>query len=72
MTDTLSVRLACADDAEQIIAFNQAMAYETEGRTLADAVISAGVNRLLTDPQYGFYLVAVAQNHPLAVRLSAR
>jgi len=55
---TLLIRKAEPRDADHIAAFNQAMAWETEGRTLIPALIGAGVRRLLGDPSLGFYAVA--------------
>ncbi|MBN2414697.1 GNAT family N-acetyltransferase [bacterium] len=52
------IRRAEAKDAEEIIRFNQAMAFETEKRRLPDEVISAGVGHIFTHPEAGFYLVA--------------
>ena len=54
----ITVRKAVAADAAALIAFNQAMARETEARELAVEVITPGVTTLLENPQHGFYLVA--------------
>ena len=54
----LKVRLAAPTDAVQIVAFNQAMARETEGKGLEDQVIVAGVERIFEDPNQGYYVVA--------------
>ena len=56
--DTFQIRYAIPEDAESIIAFNQAMARETENRTLKEKIISAGVLRIFDEPNHGFYLVA--------------
>ena len=58
MTAPIQVRLATPVDAPEIVAFNQAMALETEDKVLADGVVSAGVCRVFTEPVLGFYLVA--------------
>lgn len=58
MKDRIEVRRATPADRERIVAFNQAMAMETEGRALDNATIHAGVAGLFESPQYGFYLVA--------------
>ena len=58
MSATLSIRRAVSSDLPRIIAFNQAMALETEGRKLPDDTIAAGVEGLFYSPQYGFYMVA--------------
>ncbi len=58
MTAPIQVRLATPVDVPEIVAFNQAMALETEDKVLADGVVSAGVCRVFTEPALGFYLVA--------------
>ena len=58
MTDTFSLRRAQIADASVIAEFNQAMALETENKTLNPAVVQAGVLAVLTEPRRGFYLVA--------------
>ena len=58
MSDSIQVRRAAAGDAEALIAFNAAMALETERKVLLPDVISAGVHHLLEHPEAGFYLVA--------------
>jgi GNAT superfamily N-acetyltransferase len=54
----ITIRRGTAADALQIAAFQEAMALETEGRTLDHATILAGVHGLLARPAHGFYLVA--------------
>jgi ribosomal protein S18 acetylase RimI-like enzyme len=54
----LTIRRATPADAETIALFNEAMAVETEGKTLDPATIRAGVRALLVRPDLGFYLVA--------------
>lgn len=46
------------DDLHRLVAFNQAMAMETEGKRLDESVLQQGVLRLLEDVDKGFYLVA--------------
>lgn len=58
MTDGVFIRPAVAQDTERLVAFNRAMAKETEGLDLPIETVSAGVAALLKQPQYGFYLVA--------------
>ncbi len=58
MNDSLAIRPAREADARTIAEFNQAMAQETEGLRLADAVIQAGVENLLRDPAKGRYFLA--------------
>ncbi|HPQ95531.1 MAG TPA: GNAT family N-acetyltransferase [Thiolinea sp.] len=54
----LTIRRAEAADARALADFNRLMALETEHKHLSPAVILAGVEGLLRQPQYGFYLVA--------------
>lgn len=51
-------RLAAAGDAPILAAFNQAMAHETESRSLAPAHLLPAVETVLRDPRHGFYVVA--------------
>ena len=51
-------RVAIADDAATLVGFNQAMALETEAKTLADGDVLPGVEAVLRDPRHGFYVVA--------------
>lgn len=57
MKRTVCIRHAAKKDAAIIAGFNRAMAYETEGRRLSQAVLSKGVRGLFSHPHYGFYLV---------------
>jgi ribosomal protein S18 acetylase RimI-like enzyme len=54
----LNIRRATRRDAAALIAFNSAMALETERKVLLPAVIGAGVRGLLRRPDSGFYTVA--------------
>lgn len=54
----LLIRPALEADIETLVQFNRAMALETEGKSLAEAVVTSGIQRLLAAPQSGFYLVA--------------
>jgi ribosomal protein S18 acetylase RimI-like enzyme len=58
MTDVPRVRRAEPADAERLVAFNCAMALETESKALDEATVRAGVRGLLERPEAGFYLVA--------------
>ncbi len=59
MTDSpIQVRRAELDDVQRIVRFQQDMALETEGRTLNESLVGAGVNAVFADPKKGFYLVA--------------
>ncbi len=57
---TPTIRPARPEDAASIVAYNLALAWETEGKRLDPAIVAAGVQALLTDPQRGFYTVAEA------------
>ncbi len=63
MTDSqIIVRRAEPSDAERIAGFQQSMAMETEGKTLDQSLISAGVDAVFDDPDKGFYLVAESED----------
>ena len=66
------VRHAVEEDADLIVAFNQAMALETEGRALKDQVIRAGVQRIFDEPAHGFYLVAETAEETIATLMVTR
>lgn len=53
-----TIRKAVFSDAAVIAEFNQSMAWETEDKQLVPELVLAGVNSLLANPTYGFYLVA--------------
>ena len=53
----MNIRIATSEDAASLVAFNQAMALETEGKTLADEKISNGVAAVFSDDKKGFYVV---------------
>jgi len=52
------IRSARLSDADDLVAFNRAMAQETENRILSAEIISAGVRSLFQHPELGFYIVA--------------
>lgn len=54
----INIRQALPKDAQAIADFNSLMAQETEGKTLQPEIILGGVKNMLTNPAYGFYLVA--------------
>ena len=56
----ISIRNATRADINRIAEFQQAMALETEGRTLDQSTIWQGITAVFDDPQKGFYIVAVA------------
>lgn len=58
----MNIRKATIADLQAIVDFNQAMAFETEGKKLDSAVLTAGVSAMLQNDQKGFYLVAELDN----------
>lgn len=56
--DAIRIRDARASDLNALVAFNAAMALETENKTLDPLVLRAGVAKVLDEPARGFYLVA--------------
>jgi len=52
------IRMATEEDEAALVAFNLAMAHETEEKRLAPEVVLAGVRGVLQHPHRGFYLVA--------------
>ena len=54
----IEIRRAEAADLEPLVAFNLAMALETEGRALDAALVRSGVSAVLREDGHGFYLVA--------------
>lgn len=52
------IRAAERRDQAVLVAFNLALAWETEQKRLDPATVAAGVEALLNDPQRGFYTVA--------------
>lgn len=52
------IRPAAPGDRETIVAFNRAMALETEGKELDPATLRAGVEALLADRSHGRYFLA--------------
>ncbi len=55
---TPTIRRATPDDAPVLVAFNAAIAWETEHKRLDPAALAAGVGAVLADPARGFYTVA--------------
>lgn len=54
----MQIRLATKSDSVNLIAFNQAMAMETENKRLDSDILSAGVLSIFEDDRKGFYVVA--------------
>lgn len=62
MPNEILIRLAEMRDALAITEFNRAIALETEQKELIPEVISKGVDKLLNNPDLGFYVVAERDN----------
>jgi len=58
MLNGLSVRMGQGKDADALVKFNMALAWETEQKQLSLPLVNKGVQTLLKNPQYGFYVVA--------------
>lgn len=58
----MNIRAARMEDAAALVEFNQAMAFETEGKRLDEAVLRNGVAAVLSDAEKGFYVVAENAN----------
>ncbi len=54
----LRIRRATPADTETLIAYNAALALETEGKVLDPDVLAAGVRAVFADPGRGFYVIA--------------
>jgi len=54
----MNVRLATKEDIAALVSFNQAMALETEGKSLETSVLTPGVAAVFDDSNKGFYVVA--------------
>ncbi len=69
MSSSLRIRTAVAADLPTIVAFNAAMAQETEGLFLDHARLEAGVRAVLDDPRRGAYWIAEAGGAPVGQTL---
>lgn len=56
----MNIRLAAKSDTDALVSFNQAMALETEGKSLDREVLTPGVAAVFEDEGKGFYVVAEA------------
>lgn len=59
MKSDIFIRYAEEKDSESIIAFNLAMALETENLVLNKDLLASGVRSVIKDKNLGFYLVAL-------------
>jgi GNAT superfamily N-acetyltransferase len=60
--DVFDIRPATTDDVQTIVDFNAAMALETEQRILDRDRLREGAHAVLTNHQYGFYIMAEIQD----------
>ena len=58
----MNIRLARREDIEALVGFNQAMALETEEKSLEASVLRPGVAAVFEDENKGFYVVAEDDN----------
>jgi len=56
--DPITIRRATVADADRIVAFNTALASESEGKTLDAQTVTAGVREALADPSRSLYFLA--------------
>jgi len=59
------IRQATKKDRATLIHLNEALAQETEGKTLSRDLLSLGVDAALADSHKGFYLIAELENRPV-------
>ena len=57
-SEDVLIRIGEEGDAAALTEFNTAMALETENKVLRFEVVSNGVQTLLKNPEYGFYVIA--------------
>ena len=62
---TVIIRRANSSDISALVEFNQAMALETEGKTLDTETLTNGVSAVFADTAKGFYVVAEADGQIL-------
>jgi GNAT superfamily N-acetyltransferase len=62
MSNEVLIRMGEGHDAPALVQSNIAMAWETEQKKLLPDVVARGVRSLLTNPRYGFYVVAEIDN----------
>lgn len=62
---TVAVRAATAADHARIVAWNIALAAESEDKPLDPGIVSPGVERVLADPSLGRYFIAERDGVPV-------
>jgi ribosomal protein S18 acetylase RimI-like enzyme len=55
---SLTIRRATIADRETLVAFNAALAWESEGKRLHEEILREGIEAVFGDPAKGFYVVA--------------
>ena len=66
-SDNIAIRQAKPDDIDSIVAFQQNMALETEGKSLDVDLLRRGVNAVFeSNGEKGFYLIADVDGNPPA------
>ena len=58
MTMEITIRKGSRADVDSLVAFNQSMAFETEGKELDPDTLKKGVAAVFEDDRRGFYVVA--------------
>jgi len=69
---TIDVRKAVDSDLATLVAFNQAMCVETEGRRLDASRLESGIAKALGDPARGVYSVAQSDGRPVGCLMLTR
>lgn len=59
----MNIRLGHRDDVDALVEFNHAMAIETEGKLLDREILRPGVEKVFSDHNKGFYVVATEQDN---------
>ena len=63
MSNEIRIREATTSDIDRIAEFQQALAQESEGKTLDSRLLFKGIQKVFQDAGKGFYLVAENDNH---------
>ena len=58
MSDDIRIRRGTISDISRIAEFQQALAQESEGKTLDDDLLLKGIQKIFQDEDRGFYLMA--------------
>ncbi len=68
-TSTITVRNATEDDIASLVAFQQVMAGETEGKVLDPSTLWQGVSAVFHSPEKGFYVVSECEQRVVGTLL---